>query len=276
MNNVMTRTDSYVLGHSNTELERLIKQASFYGVLSEQALRMAGIAPGMRVLDVGCGSGDVSFLAASLVGPNGSVTGIDKGVATIELASQRAVQANITNVRFEVGDIMQYQPNEKVDIVVGRLILIHLPDPVAALRHLSSMLKPGGIILFEEVDITTSRSVPTSALFSNTIDRLTQTFRRAGLEPDTGSHLYSLFNQAGLPQPQMIGGARVEGGPASTVYEYLAETVRSMLPFIIKTGVATAEEIEIDTFVSRLRHEITEMGGIIVTPTMISAWARLP
>ena len=276
MNSVMTQTDSYVLGHSNTELERLITQARFYGDLSEQALKMAGIAPGMRVLDVGCGSGDVSFLLASLVGPSGSVTGIDKGSATIDLARQRAAQANLLNVQFEVGDIMDYHPNEKVDLVVGRLILIHLPDPVAALRHLSSMVKPGGIILFEELDITTSRSVPSSPLFSTTIERLSETFRRVGLEPDTGSQLYSLFRRAGLMPPQMIAGARVEGGPTSTVYEYLAETARTMLPLVVKTGVATAEEIGIETFVSRLREEITGMDGIILTPNLISAWARVP
>ncbi|MEO7156385.1 MAG: hypothetical protein ABI039_02415, partial [Vicinamibacterales bacterium] len=59
----------YVLGHAADELDRLIKQAAFFGDLTEHTLKLAGLAPGMRVLDLGCGAGDVSFLAASLVGP---------------------------------------------------------------------------------------------------------------------------------------------------------------------------------------------------------------
>src|SRR5690348_4480761 len=101
----MTTETNYILGDSRLELQRLIKQASFYGDLSEQAFRMAGITTGMHLLDVGCGSGDVSFLLATLVGPTGKVIGIDKSAAAIELARQRSQQAGITNVSFEVGDI---------------------------------------------------------------------------------------------------------------------------------------------------------------------------
>jgi hypothetical protein len=61
----------YILGHDRDELDRLIYQARFFGGLTEEVLRRAGLAPGMRVLDVGCGTGDVSFLAARLVGPTG-------------------------------------------------------------------------------------------------------------------------------------------------------------------------------------------------------------
>ena len=70
--NITERPD-YVLGHSEDELKRLIDQARFFGDLTAQVLHLAGLGPGMRVLDVGCGAGDVSFLAASIVGPQGVV-----------------------------------------------------------------------------------------------------------------------------------------------------------------------------------------------------------
>lgn len=270
----MTTETNYILGDSRLELQRLIKQASFYGDLSEQAFRMAGITTGMHLLDVGCGSGDVSFLLATLVGPTGKVIGIDKSAAAIELARQRSQQAGITNVSFEVGDITDFYLSELVDGVVGRLILIHLADPVATLKRLNTLVKPGGIILFEEVNITQALSVPESPLFSTTLNKLSDTFRRAGLEPDTGSQLYSLFQRAGLSQPQMIAGSRVEGGPNSEVYSYFVETVRNMLPLMIKVGVATSQEIEIESFTERLRDEIIGLGGIIITPPLISAWVH--
>ena len=67
----------YVLGHSAQELERLSTQARLYEPFTVQFFRNAGIQAGMRVLDVGCGSGDVSFLVA-LVGPTGQVVGVDR------------------------------------------------------------------------------------------------------------------------------------------------------------------------------------------------------
>src|SRR4030095_13108573 len=98
-------TNDYVLGHANQELARLVSQGSFFGELTEQVLRAAGLAPGMHVLDVGCGAGDVSFLAASLVGPHGSVLGIDRSMEAVGLATQRASAARLANVRFEVRDV---------------------------------------------------------------------------------------------------------------------------------------------------------------------------
>src|SRR3982751_270389 len=92
----------YVLGHSDAELERLMVQSRLLGNLTEQILRQAGLQPGMRVLDLGCGPGDVSFLAASIVGPSGSVRGVDRSHEPIALARERAARAGLTNVTFEV------------------------------------------------------------------------------------------------------------------------------------------------------------------------------
>lgn len=274
MNVVMKQQDNYILGNSESELQRLITQAGFYGELTEQALLRAGIRPGMRVLDIGCGGGDVSFLLASLVGPTGSVIGVDRADTTINLARQRLQNTGLANLNFEVGDIMSYRLNEPVDAVVGRLILVHIPDPVAALRHICSLIKPGGLVFFEELDITSSRSIPEAPLFSTTLNRIVEAFRSAGLEPDTGSKLYSLFRSAGLQEPQMIGGSRVEGGQNSLVYSYFGETVRTMLPLMVGRGITTAEEVRIETFTDRLRLEVTGMDGIIVTPTLVSAWTH--
>jgi len=85
----------YVLDHSTHELDRLIHQARFWGELTEHVMHLAGLKPGMRVLDVGCGVGDVSFLAARLVGPEGAVMGVDRSPEATALASQRAQAAGL-------------------------------------------------------------------------------------------------------------------------------------------------------------------------------------
>src|SRR5262249_41337764 len=73
----------YILGHSEREIRRLMQQAAILRPITERLMRDAGIGRGMRVLDMGCGVGDVSMLAAELVGGPGSVVGIDRSSAAI-------------------------------------------------------------------------------------------------------------------------------------------------------------------------------------------------
>src|SRR5215467_832437 len=83
---------NYILGHSDAEIRRLQTQAAILQPITERLLRCAGIQPGMRVLDLGSGAGDVAMLAAELVGPSGSVVGIDRNPQVLSIATQRATR----------------------------------------------------------------------------------------------------------------------------------------------------------------------------------------
>jgi ubiquinone/menaquinone biosynthesis C-methylase UbiE len=91
----------YVLGHSQREILRLISQAAMLRPVTERLLRSVKIGPGMRALDVGCGAGDVSILAAEFVGPTGSVVGIDRNREILTLAGERAHAAGLRQISFE-------------------------------------------------------------------------------------------------------------------------------------------------------------------------------
>jgi ubiquinone/menaquinone biosynthesis C-methylase UbiE len=267
----------YILGHSDAELQRLISQGRLFGELTEQVLRLAGLQQGARVLDVGCGSGDVSFLLASMVGPSGTVIGVDKSPEAISVAQQRAKSLGSTNVSFEVADVMEYKPSQPFDAVVGRLILMYFPGPtlIAALRRLAGHVKPGGLVIFQEMEMSTGRSVPDLPLVKLSGHRIRETFRRAGLDHDTGSKLYSAYIQAGLPAPKMILGGRVESGPeGKAAYEWMAQTTRSLLPLMQKVGVSTAEEVDVDTLSARLQEEITAANALFLPPAFIGAWTH--
>ena len=84
---------AYVLGHSAFELERLARQERLIGPSTRDYFLAAGIAPGMRVLDVGSGTGVVAFLAAELVGPSGEVIGTDLAPTAVATASEAAARA---------------------------------------------------------------------------------------------------------------------------------------------------------------------------------------
>src|SRR4051812_37593575 len=89
----------YVLGNTNTEHERLTRQARSLEPYTERLFRDAGLGGGQRVLDVGSGVGDVALLAASLVGETGDVVGVDRDAAALAKARSRTSAARTTNVR---------------------------------------------------------------------------------------------------------------------------------------------------------------------------------
>ena len=127
---------TYALGRSDDEYARLTEQANFLRPLTERFFKKAGIAPGMKVLDVGSGVGDVAFLLAELVGLDGKVVGVDMDGAALEKARKRAEQLKLRNVEFLVGDIRTAALPGPFDAAVGRLVLLYCADPAAALaRH---------------------------------------------------------------------------------------------------------------------------------------------
>ncbi len=141
----------YALGNTDAEHQRLIRQAALFAPLTERLFREAGIGPGHRVLDLGSGVGDVAMLAASLVGPSGAVLGIERDESSIAHARIRVAEAGLRNVTFSQSDVSGVATDKPFDAAVGRLILMFLPDPVAVLRSVSLLVRPGGVLAFHEV-----------------------------------------------------------------------------------------------------------------------------
>ncbi|MBP7001650.1 methyltransferase domain-containing protein [Amaricoccus sp.] len=267
----------YALGYAGAEFDRLERQGSYYRDLTRDVLVRAGIGPGMRVLDVGCGVGDVSLLAARLVGPTGSVHGVDRSPEAIAVAARRvAREALLARVTFAAVELGDWDPEPGFDAVIGRLILMYLPDPGAALARLSAGLRPGGIVAFQEIATGHGRSVPEGPLFRACCRWLVDTFERAGFESDMAAKLPAVFRAAGLPPPEMIAAARVEAGPTAYAYDYLAATLRSLLPVGERVGAMDPAEVGIDTLADRLRAEALAADACIILPTLVGAWTRLP
>ena len=266
-------TRTYVLGHSGRELARLERQGQLFAQATEDVLTSAGLKPGMRVLDIGCGVGDVSLLAARIVGREGSVQGVDRSDDALEMARQRAFANGISWVRFDNADINALRVDEPFDAVTGRFILLYFADPVAVLNNLIRLVRPGGILAFLEMDISAARVEPPMALFEQAAGWITGVYRRVAIEPDMGSKLASSFFAAGLA-PSLLGTSRVEEGSDAYAYEYVAETVRSLLPRIIEFGLATEAEVDVDTLADRLREAALTGRHRFTLPRLVGAWSR--
>ncbi len=266
----------YALGHSERELTRLNAQAKMLEPFTRQMFEEAGLARGMRILDVGSGAGDVAFLAASFAGPTGEVIGIDREPKAVELATSRAADLGIKNVRFMAGDLDTISLENTFDAVIGRLVLMFCPDPAATLRKLAERVRPGGVVAFQDYDMKAACSYPPSPLFEQCLRWIITAFERAGNEIRMGLKLYSTFVSAGLPPPSLRTDAAIGGGKDLLIYFVASEVVRSLLPLIEKFGIATAAQVDIETLRDRLEADTVSRGGIVVSPALIGAWSRVP
>ncbi len=270
----MNDAHDYPLGYSDHEARRLAEQGVLLEDLTQDMLRRAGLQPGMHVLDIGCGVGDVSLLAARMVGPEGQVLGIDRAASSVEAARGRARSLGVTNARFEEADVTSFDSEQRFDAIVGRLVLLFLCEPVGALQRLSRKLAPGGIMAFQEIDIPQMAQSPPSELFTQVRRWIIETFAATGNELEMGSRLYSTFVRAGLPGPEMIAVTGVGCGPKPFGHEYYAHVLRSLLPTAERYGITTAAQSGIDTLATRLLEDALANDRVTFLPRMVSAWTK--
>jgi ubiquinone/menaquinone biosynthesis C-methylase UbiE len=265
----------YALGYTQEERERLIYQGKFYAPTTRRLFQDARIGPGMRVLDVGCGVGDVSLLVAELVGPAGRVVGVDRDPLALGTACQRIEEGGISNIAFLQGDLRELSFSEPFDAVVGRVVLMYLADPADALRQLARHVRPGGVLAFLEVDSAfTPPYYPSLPLWEQVGTWFGEAMQRAGVESQMGLKLYAAFQEAGLPAPVMRADTIVGTGPDTPIYRQMTDLIRSLLPFMEQLGLATAADVEIETLAERLRDEVVAARGVITYPPLVTAWAR--
>jgi SAM-dependent methyltransferase len=245
------------------------------GDFTRRLLVDAGIGAGRRVLDIGCGTGDVLLLACELVGGRGAVVGIDRDAASLVAARDRARNSGFANLIFLQGEIEALPADlGTFDAIVGRRVLMYQPDAVRAVRHLAQQVRAGGLVVFQEHDSTmTPASLVPMPLHERAQQWIWQTVEREGGDIQMGFRLQKAFTEAGLSLEDVRAEAIVQ--TPTTPYA-LAAIVRAILPRIVRERVATAEEIDIDTLDERLDEERMRTNATYVGDMMFGAWARKP
>ena len=241
----------------------------------ERFLRDAGLASGMRVLDIGCGMGDVAMLVAHLVGPHGAVVSIDVDQASIETARRRASTAGLHHATFHRADVATFTDAEPFDAIVGRLVLEFVPDPAATIARLAGLLRSGGIMAFQEpswnIWLAATSHLPLR-LAVTTIIR--DAFVAGGVNTEMELPLYRGFMAAELCAPQL----RIEV-PTGDSPEF-----RGLLHDLLLAvwGRADALGLPLDslgdpaTLASRLDDELDACGSFATFVALVGASARKP
>ena len=274
-----TKSDAqYTMGRSKEEEDRLIQQSQLYDAVTRRMLNTAGVAGGMKVLDIGSGTGDVAMTAAELVGPEGSVVGVDVNPEILETARTRAREAGLANIEFVAGDARSLDLGDGFDALIGRLVLMYMADPAGALRQLAARVRPGGIVAFQEIDFSPYRNTSRddTPLMNQLVEWGLGAFERSGAHTEMGLDLYRAYVEAGLPEPYMHFEAPV-GGPGDWAgYSFMANSFRSLAPLLEQFGMATADQVDADTLAERLRREVAASRRPLLLPPHMTAWARLP
>jgi SAM-dependent methyltransferase len=262
----------YQLGSDTAELERLDLQGRVLAPATRTILETAGVARGMRVLDLGSGAGDVAFVAAALVGSAGEVIGVDRSSDSVSKATARAEERGLSNVRFVVGDIHDNAPGGPFDAIIGRLVLMYVRDPAAILRTQAASLRPGGVVAPIEFDLHSARSLPATPLVTQALRWLREAFTAANIDPALGPRLWSVLLEAGLRPQGMIGIQPHFAPDDPDGASILSGIVTTSVPLIERAGVATAAQIGADTLRNRIADELASAPAVFAHPVLISAW----
>lgn len=269
---------TYTLGRTSHETTRLIEQSRIYGESTTRLCRRAGIAEGMRVLEIGSGAGDVALTLAERVGPAGQVVGVDVNATILDTARQRAVEAGMRNIEFIAGDARVLDFPDAFDAVVGRFVLMYMADPGEAFARLIRHVKPGGIAAFQEPEYTLYPAFthPDTPLINQLIAWILDVFKHSGAHLDMGIGLYRAFVDAGLPPPAMHLESPIGAAEAWAGYRYMVTIFQSLFPLLEKYGLATAEQVGLDTLAVRLRQEVLSSKRPFFLPLHVTAHAVLP
>ena len=267
---------AYVLGHSDQEMERLRVQARLINPITRQFFLEAGVAPGMRVLDVGTGVGETAFLSADLVGRDGTVVGVDRSEVALATARDRARELGFENIAFVQGDPSELEFELPFDAIVGRYILMFQPDPTAMLAKLKRLLRPAGLIVFHEPDWQSIKSFPRAPLYERCCALAIEALRHGKADTEMGMKLHLTFLEAGLPMPMMRTRATIGAGTNAHDEVHLkADLVVTLAAEIERMGLATQEDLGLSTLAERAIAEVVANRSVVIGRSEMAAWTRL-
>ena len=217
--------------------------------------------------------GDVAMLTGKLVGPSGEVVGVERDSRSIARARARVAEGGLRNVSFTQSDVSQIQSSKPFDAAVGRFILMFVPDPVTIVSSLVRLVRPGGVLAFQEPSWAPIFAISTHlSLWSTAASLMCETFLRSGANTEIGLALYRIFQEAGLPAPAMQ--MEVPLGDDPDFIRWMYDVICSLRPQIRQRNLSLEKLGDFDTLLERLQAEVAASNGVASWMAIVGAWAR--
>ncbi|MEY4630893.1 MAG: Demethylmenaquinone methyltransferase [Pseudomonadota bacterium] len=262
--------EQYIIRGGEEGRERLRLLSEVMGPTTRALLADVGIRTGSLCLDVGCGGGDVTFELVRLTGPDGRAVGVDIDQVKITLARKDAAEQGLSNLDFLIRDITEWKPDEVFDVVYARFLLTHLRNPGQVISAMQRCIRPGGVIIVEDIDFRGHFSEPDCPALQRYVDYYTKAAQARGGDPNIGPRLPGLLRSAGFENVQMkvIHPAALEGGIKLLTCVTLENITEAVLRDKLSSEEnlrATAEELH-----AFCRDPKTVLGG----PRIFQVWGR--
>ena len=239
-------------------------------------LERVGPDPGERVLDLGCGGGDVTRELARRVGPAGNVVGLDRDVVALRIALDEARAAGLGNIRYIEADLFAETAlgtaGGPFDLVYMRFLLSHLADPDAALSMVWAAIRPGGRLVIEDVDFSGHFCHPPSDAFARYVELYRQAARSRKADADLGPSLPGRLKAAGFIEIGLsIAQPASWTGPVKLI---AALTMEAISDAVAASGLASVQELA--SLVDELHRLAQDQTTVMATPRVVQVWARRP
>jgi precorrin-6B methylase 2 len=258
---------SYAIEGGQQGKHRLDLLAEVMRPTTLRLLEDAGLRPGQRCLDVGCGGGHVTCDLARIVGPGGTVVGIDFDADVVELARAGVAEGGLDNVEFVVGDARTIESGP-FDLLYARFLLSHMSEPHEVLAHLSGLVCDGGRVVVEDIDFTGSYCHPVDPAYDRYMELYIEVVRRKGGDAALGRRLPRLMVEAGLKE---VGWNVFQPVHAAGPYKQMAfVTMERIRPAVLDHGLATAQEI--DEMLATMRRFAEDPTTLVSLPRIVQTW----
>jgi ubiquinone/menaquinone biosynthesis C-methylase UbiE len=273
MQNAHLPDKPYILATGEKAVSRLDLLERIFGPATRQLLSSAGLRSGMRVAEIGCGSGLTARWVSAQVNPGGSVTGVDSSSEQLHIGETSAAEAGITNLSFCEGNAYETGlPQNSFDLVYSRFLLCHLADPARGLAEMSSLLKPSGILVCEDHDDGGIFTEPATHAYKRMVEISGAVNRSHGLDSFIGLKLPRLFQEANFHQPEVkVNQIAFLRGEEKRLWEL---TLREAAPAILAGRASTSEELE--AICEEMRKIAEDESILLLLARVTQVWARKP
>ena len=235
---------TYTHGHH----ESVLRSHRWRTAENSAAYLLPRLSSGVTVLDVGCGPGTITADLATLVTP-GRVTALETTEAALGLARAEIDRRGLTNVDFAVGDVHRLDfADDSFDVVHAHQVLQHVTDPVAALREMRRVTRPGGVVAVRDSDYAAFTWFPEIPELREWLDLYQKVARGNGGEPDAGRRLLAWAHEAGFTELTATSSTWCFATPDDRDWwgGMWAERVlkSDMAATAVGTGAATTEDLQ--------------------------------